>query len=246
VTAGSEDRPVRPGTMPREDARNVNAQSEVVGNERLTALASAVLLVLLVVEIVTIANLHTLLSIHVLVGVLLAGPLAVKFGSVGYRFVRYYTGSPAFVRKGPPRLALRILAPLLVATTLVVIGSGIGLLITGPTMAGPLRGAHSVSTVIWLPLFAIHVFAYIRRIPRLIADDWRKSLAEQVPGRTVRLGVILGALVASAVAATLALPLATPWVPWIETPGQGVPGFLIAGMVLTALALLAARPLRWR
>jgi hypothetical protein len=99
----------------------------------LTGLAGAVLLVLIVVELATVPTLGALLSTHVVVGVLLAGPLLVKLGSTGYRFVRYYTRSPAYVRKGPPRLPLRLLAPLLVVTTLVVIGSGIGLVVTGPT-----------------------------------------------------------------------------------------------------------------
>jgi hypothetical protein len=106
--------------------------SAVVGNERLTALVSAVLLVLFLGVLVTLLSVHALLPLHVFVGVLLAGPLAVKVGSTGYRSFRYYTGSPAFVRRGPPRPVPRILGPLLLATTLVVTGSGLGLLLTGP------------------------------------------------------------------------------------------------------------------
>jgi len=104
----------------------------VVGNERLTALAGAILLVLIMAELVTTASLRTFMSAHVFVGVLLAGPLAVKLGSTGYRFVRYYTRAPAYVRRGPPRLALRLLAPVLVVTTIVLIGSGIGLVVVAP------------------------------------------------------------------------------------------------------------------
>src|SRR5207245_97846 len=96
----------------------VDGQSAVVGNERTTGLAGAVLLLLILVELVTVPILRALLAVHVFVGLLLAGPLAVKLASTGYRFVRYYRGSPAFVR-GPPRPALRVLAPLLVLTTLV-------------------------------------------------------------------------------------------------------------------------------
>lgn len=217
----------------------------VVGNERMTALASAVLLVLILAELVTLANLHALLSPHIVVGVLLVGPLGVKLGSVGSRFVRYYTGSPVFVRKGPPRLALRVLAPLLVVTTLVVIGSGMALLVYGPTAVGPLRAVHFVSTVIWLPMIAVHLFAYIRQVLPLIVDDWRKPFAEQVRGGGLRLGVILGALLAGTIAAILALPLAGPWIAWIATNEAG-PGPLIAGLILATLALLATRPFRWR
>ncbi|HKS70418.1 MAG TPA: hypothetical protein VJQ45_08355 [Ktedonobacterales bacterium] len=216
----------------------------MVGNERLTALAGAVLFVLIVVELVTVPNLRALLSVHVVVGVLLAGPLAVKLGSTGYRFVRYYTRSPAYVRRGPPRLALRLLAPLLLALTLVLVGSGIGLVVTGPSRAGPLVFLHGLSTLLWLPLIAIHVFAYVRRVPRLIADDARVQSAAQAPGRGPRFGVNLGVLLLGAIAALLVLPIAAPWIPWIETAGNGPGPFLIiAGMLVTVLALLAARPL---
>ena len=104
------------------DGENGESRSGVIGNERLTALAGAVLLVLILLELVSSANLHALLPLHIFVGVLLAGPLVVKLGSTGYRFLRYYTGSPAFVRKGPPRLALRVLSPLILAATLAGVG----------------------------------------------------------------------------------------------------------------------------
>ena len=89
------------------DGENGESRSGVIGNERLTALAGAVLLVLILLELVSSANLHALLPLHIFVGVFLAGPLVVKLGSTGYRFVRYYTKSPAYVRSGPPRLPLR-------------------------------------------------------------------------------------------------------------------------------------------
>src|SRR5436853_528022 len=99
---------------------------EVVGNERLTALISLVLLVLISVELVTSAFLRLWLPTHTVVGVLFAGPLLVKMGATGWRFLRYYTGAPAYVRRGPPPVILRLLGPVLLVTTLVMVGSGIG------------------------------------------------------------------------------------------------------------------------
>src|SRR3989475_3827830 len=156
-----DDSPVRTSRQTRTDVGNVDDRSAVVGNERMTALAGAVLLVLILVELVTSARLRTLLSAHVFVGVLLAGPLAVKIGSTGYRFLRYYTRSPAFVRRGPPRLPLRVLGPLLLIMTLVVVGSGIGLVVTGPAQAGLLLPLHNISVLFWLSLIAIHVGTYL-------------------------------------------------------------------------------------
>jgi hypothetical protein len=244
VTSLGDNGPVPTSGQTRTDVQNVDDRS-VVGNERMTALAGAVLLVLILVELVAAANLRALLSVHLFVGVLLAGPLVVKIGSTGYRFLRYYTRSPAFVRRGPPRLALRVLAPLLLATTLVVIASGIGLLVTGRTQPGPLLIVHNISALVWLPMVAIHVVAYIRRVPRLVADDLRNESAEQAPGRGLRLGVNLGVLMVGAVAAILLSPVAAPWIAWSKTNGIGPPGPLIAGMIVATLALLAIRPLRW-
>ena len=45
----------------------------VVGNERLTPLAGALLLALIAAEIATIGNIRALMSVHVVVGVVLAG-----------------------------------------------------------------------------------------------------------------------------------------------------------------------------
>ncbi len=238
--------PVRPAGQTQTSGGNSNEQSLVVGNERLTALASAVLFVLILVELVSSASLHALLPIHIFVGVLLVGPLAVKLGSIGYRFLRYYSGSPAYVRKGPPRLPLRILAPLLLVTTLVVIGSGIGLVVTGPAQAGPLLPMHNLSVLVWLSMIAIHVFAYIWRTPRLVADDWKKQSGRSLaPGRGLRLGVNLGALLAGAVAAILLFPSATPWLVWSQT-SQMISAPLIVGLIIATLVLLVTRLLRWR
>jgi hypothetical protein len=241
-----DDSPVRSSGQTQTFGSRGENRSAVVGNERMTALAGAVLLVLILVELVSAAILRTLLSIHVFVGVLLAGPLVVKLGSTFTRFLRYYTGSPAFVRRGPPILALRVMAPLLIATTLVVIGSGIELVVTGPRSAGPLLPLHGFSVLVWLPLIAIHTFAHIRRVPRLVADDWSKPSGKSLAtGRERRLSMNLGALLAGTIAAILLFPGAAPWIVWSQT-NETIPAPMIVGMIVATLALLATRPLRWR
>ena len=216
----------------------------VAGNERLTAWAGVVLLVLLAVELVTTVSLRSMMALHVFIGVALVGPLVIKLGSVGYRFVRYYTGSVAYVRKGPPRLSLRILAVPLVATTLVLIGSGGGLLVTGPAQPGGLIALHNVSTLIWLPLIVIHAAAYVRRIPREVAPDVRATPEVERSGARLRVGVTIGALTAGAIAAVFVLPTDVPWLGWASTVHQ-VPAPLIVGGIFAVVALLAIRPLRW-
>ena len=51
---------------------------------------------------------------------MLLGPLAVKMASTGYRFVRYYTHGPAYRSKGPPQPLMRAIAPMVVASMVVV------------------------------------------------------------------------------------------------------------------------------
>ena len=74
----------------------------VARNERLTATTAVVLVLLLAVEGVTILAIRPLLSWHVFVGMLLIPPVALKLASTGYRMLRYYGRSPAYVRRGPP------------------------------------------------------------------------------------------------------------------------------------------------
>lgn len=153
----------------RKDAGDAGGGAE--GNERLTAMTGAVLLVLLAAEGLTIAAKRQLLTLHFFIGMLLIGPVLLKLASTGYRFVRYYTGSPAYVRKGPPVLLLRLLGPVVILTSAGVIGSGVMLAFIGP---GPSQWlslalfAHKAFFVLWFGAMAIHVLWYAPRLPRLL------------------------------------------------------------------------------
>ena len=82
---------VRPSGPTGMDGENGEGRSGVVGNERLTALAGAVLLVLILVELVSSASLHAGMAIHIFVGVGLSG---------------HYTGSVATPLAGQIESAL--------------------------------------------------------------------------------------------------------------------------------------------
>jgi hypothetical protein len=215
----------------------------VIGNERLTALVSLVLLVLIIVELVTSAFLRLWLPAHTIVGVLLAGPLLVKMGGAGWRFLRYYTRAPAYVRRGPPPLVLRVLGPMLLVTTLVMVGSGIGLVVTGPLQ--PFLLVHVFSALLWLPLIAVHSLAHWSQVPWSIASDWSSKLGPHFhAGRELRLGVNLGALLLGAIGAWLLFPAATPLFAWGQTHVIGVGPFLV-GTSVALLVILFTRPWRW-
>ena len=196
------------------------------GNERLTAMTGAVLLVLLLVECYTILRIGRLLTLHVFLGMLLLGPVVLKAGSVLYRFVRYYTGSGPYRRKGPPALLLRLIGPVIMLLTACVFGSGIMLAVTGPGFNGTSEWLtiHRISFIAWAFFITVHVLAYVWRLPRLLAAEARgtaqegktghASRAVQVlGGRGPRLALLFASLLAGLVIALLTVHLAGNWEP---------------------------------
>src|SRR4051812_26642921 len=148
------------------------------GNELLTSAAGAVLTVLLAAEGFTLLSLGSMLSAHMFIGLLLVPPVLLKLASTGYRFARYYTRSDAYVEKGPPLVWLRLLAPLLVAMTVVVLASGIALLAVGHRSSA-LTQIHKVSFVVWGATFGVHFLAHL---PGMLRTLRRRA----VPGSTAR------------------------------------------------------------
>jgi hypothetical protein len=182
------------------------------GNARLTASIGVLLLVLLAVEGVTLLSVGSLLSLHIFIGLMLIPPVALKLASTGYRFVRYYTRDREYLRQGPPMLLMRMLvAPGLVAATMALLGTGVALLVIGPG-GGVILGLHKASFIVWVGAFAIHVLAYVTRLPRLVAADWGRSRA--VPGTGLRYGFIALALVLGAILAVAVLPTDSAWLHW--------------------------------
>ncbi len=180
------------------------ARDSTVGNERLTAMTAAVLLVLLAVEGLTILSIRQLLSLHVVVGLLLIPPVALKLGSTGYRFVRYYTGDRAYVAKGPPHIVMRLLAPLLVVSTVAVLGTGVALLVLGPHRHRDIvLGLHKASFLVWFAVMSVHVLVYAPRLPRIVLSRSRPAVTGA--------GLIAGSLLAGAALAASAYSLAGPW-----------------------------------
>jgi hypothetical protein len=182
------------------------------GNERLTATTAVVLIALLAAEGATILRIRGLVSAHIFIGMLLIPPVALKLASTGYRFMRYYAGAAAYRAKGPPRALLRFaVAPVTVASTIVVFGTGVALLVRGPG-GGLLLGLHKAGFVVWLGATSVHVLVYLSRLPALAAADWRR--AQRIGGGVLRLALVLAVLAAGAVLAASTLPLAHPWARW--------------------------------
>ncbi|HEY0934984.1 MAG TPA: hypothetical protein VGD91_14720 [Trebonia sp.] len=181
------------------------------------------LLLLLAAEGVTILRLGRLLTAHFFIGMLLLGPVALKAGSTIYRFTRYYTGSVPYRRKGPPAPLLRLLGPVVLVSTAGVFGTGIALALAGPAGQQPWLFLHKGSFLVWAAAMTVHVLAYLPRLGRLLAADFRRrppaggyarhtaGPAAVIGGRAVRLSLLAAALLAGLVIALLTVHLAAPW-----------------------------------
>ena len=185
--------------------------ADPAGNERLTAMTGVVLLVLFAAECLTLLNMGNLLTLHVFLGMLLLGPVSLKVGSTLWRFTRYYTGSAAYVGKGPPAPLQRVTGPLVILTTVAVLGTGIMLIVEG---GGPGSGSwlqlHHMAFLLWALIMVIHLASYVPKLPRMLsgrADHARHLLA----ARTTRWLLLSGSLAAGLGLAFATYHLSAKW-----------------------------------
>ena len=181
------------------------------GNARLTAWIGLILLLGSFVEGLTLISIGGFLSWHIIVGTLLVPPALVKTATTSWRFGRYYTGHGPYRSAGPPILVLRVAGPIVVLSTLGLLGSGLALIAVGPdssrTSLFALPGVdvnaitvHQILFFIWVAAMTVHVIG--RLVPALATLAGRHR-ATSVPGRTARGGIVLATLAAAALAAVL-------------------------------------------
>ena len=209
------------------------------GNERLTVLTGLLVIVVTAAVGVTIVKIGQLLWLHMFLGLLLIGPVALKLASTGYRFLRYYTANPRYLTKGPPVPALRIMAPVIVLLTVIMFASGIVLLFIGPgsSSRATIVLVHKVSFIAWIALTAFHVLGHLPEIVRLVrvSPKSRRALitaperglrrsavsearpTERVPGGGGRWLSLGGAMVIGLVLAIVLIP---DFASWTGSSGQ--------------------------
>ena len=175
----------------------------VEGNEVLTSATAVVLTALLIAEGVTVIHMNGLGTVHMFIGMVLIPPVLLKVASTGYRFVLYYTRSRSYRAKGPPLLPMRVMAPMLVLTTIAVLATGVLLLATGHK-DGTLLEIHKVSFIVWLAMFGVHFLACIPRVVRSLGVDWGAARRQAVPGAGMR-AMLVAASLGGGVALALSL-----------------------------------------
>jgi hypothetical protein len=183
------------------------------GNEQLTTVTGVILIVLLAVIGFTIPQLSQYLWLHLFVGLLLIGPVLLKMASTGYRFVRYYAHNAAYRRKGPPEIVMRLIAPMVVISTVGVFATGIGLMIVGPTDRNPMLLLHKVTFIVWIVFTSLHILGHLPAVGRTfgVGGLERGQLTGPTPGGPGRWLALTGALVGGAVLAIVLIPQFATW-----------------------------------
>jgi hypothetical protein len=211
AASGAADSPALGGSVRRLRALRWRGGG-TEGNEELTAAAGVVLIVLLAGLGVTIVQIGQLISEHLFLGLLLLGPVTLKMASTGYRFVRYYSRNPEYLRKGPPALALRLIAPVVVLTTAVVFASGIVLMFLGPAHKSLWLGIHKISFIVWGAFMAVHVLGHLPALGASLraarTDDPSLGSSPGYAGRSIAL---IGAVVGGLVVAMVLIPQFSAW-----------------------------------
>lgn len=160
----------------------------VAGNRALTSVFGIVLLVLLAAQVVS-AVFFALLSynvaappifgviqpLHFFVGFLLFPLIGLKLAAVGWRFTRYYTRNRDYHEAGAPSPVLRLIAPLLVLSAVVVFASGVEMWSFQNQFGLPWITLHDLSAFTFVTLLAAHVAYHYRHALRDSLADLRVS-----------------------------------------------------------------------
>ena len=194
-----------PPSTPR--ARAQAPTGGVDGNERLTSLVAVVLLILLFLAGLTVPVANVQTRLHVFLGVVVIPPVLLKVASTSWRFLKYYTGSFSYRRKGPPMLLLRLLGPVIVVLTLVMLFSGVGLVIGAPRSLHPqLSQIHHASFFLWFFATAVHVLGHLKETLSVAPRDFIRGTRRRVRGSAARAWTTLASVAAGVACAWAILP----------------------------------------
>jgi hypothetical protein len=190
---------------------DVDGDVGVVGNSRLTSSTGIVLTILLLIEGFTILDVRGYITLHTVLGLMLIGPVALKCGTTIYRFVRYYSGTSAYVRRGAPHILLRVMGPFVIVSSLAVIGTGVALLVDHGNSDSWLT-LHQASFIVWVALTGLHFLLHLYEAVRQTGRDLRRGSDDPAAhGRAIRLLTVAASLVIGLAIAAAFTPSASSW-----------------------------------
>jgi hypothetical protein len=115
------------------------------------------------------------------------------------------------VRKGPPQLVLRLLGPVVILSTLALLGTGVALLVEHGRSDTWLT-LHQGSFIVWVAAMTVHFLAHLLEAVRGTARELRP--ADQDPAgrrRAFRLLLVMVSLLAGVAVAAAFTPSASSW-----------------------------------
>jgi hypothetical protein len=115
---------------------------------------------MLLVEGVTVLDVRGMITLHMFLGLMLIPPVLLKSASTVYRMGSYYRGRPAYVDRGAPHIVLRVIGPLVVLSSLALLGTGLWLLLVGHDDA--VLTLHQGSFIVWVALMTIHFLGHVK------------------------------------------------------------------------------------
>jgi hypothetical protein len=189
-------------------ALTAGGRDGVEANARLTATTAGVLLVLFAAELATVLlGARSVLTAHVVVGLILVPPVLLKIASTSWRMFAFYRGDAAYREKGPPAPALRILGPFFVVLTMLVFGSGAGLVFIPHDLHSSFLIVHKVTFYLWVATLLIHVAAHLKEMVRGVAADGSRGTRIE-PGARRRHLVVAGSVLLGVSLAPALAPVA--------------------------------------
>ena len=183
----------------------------VDANRRMTVVAGLLLLPLLVVEMVTVLSVRRMLPVHIAVGLWLLPLVVIKMGSTGYRMALYYLRDHEYFAAGPPAWVPRLLAPVVVLSTIGLFGSGTVLWVLGPAGSDPWLAIHKVAFVFWAASTGLHVLIHLRHT----VNDGLTEISPWGSGPGIRRRLVAGAAVVGLVGGVVGATMGPAW------PGGG-------------------------
>lgn len=217
-------RPAQRAAVPGARPAPYRAAKAPVGgirfNSRLTALTGTALLVMLFLEGVTVALIGPLFSWHIVIGLALIPPIALKLASTLWRFSRYYLGDLRYRIAGPPAPLLRLVGPVVALSTVVLMVSGVAVWVEGPRAIPTWGLIHKAAFVVWFGVMAVHVLGHVLRALRSARDEMAPPTSSRyVAGAKIRKWTVAASVLGGLAFGLVARGAVSGWSTWAHLHG---------------------------
>jgi hypothetical protein len=107
---------------------------------------------------------------------------------------------------------MRLLAPVFVAATVVLFGSGVAMGLLHGNALQIARRLHGPTSVIWLVLFGLHALVYSRRALARVGEDVLPAAKRRVRGTSARASAVATVALVGLLLGVATIPAQHRWV----------------------------------